>query len=201
MEPNSEFWRSRSLASLVAEVPILQAFYILLIDGLENCTMNNDKQIDFNHYEVCAASLELDCLSNSLGGWIPFSDMVEALQALKKRFRLAIISNVDDDLIGLSAKHLKVPFDWVITAEQVKAYKPSLQNFEFTIDRISMPPEKILHIAQSICHDIIPAKAMGLSTVWINRRKGQSGLGATPPANATPDLEVPDLKTLVSIIG
>ncbi len=146
-------------------------------------------------------SSELDCLAKSLKSWKPFPDTVEALQALKQSFRLAVISNIDDDLFALSVKHLKVEFDRVITAEQAKAYKPSLHTFKLAVEKIGVAPETILHIAQSIYHDIRPAKTMGLFTVWVNRRTGKEGSGATPPASAYPDLEVPDLKTLVSIIG
>lgn len=146
-------------------------------------------------------SSEVNSLVDSLGDWKPFPDTVQALQTLKKKFKLAIISNVDDDLFVLSTKHLKVEFDWIITAEQVRSYKPSLHNFEFALRRMSLSPEKILHIAQSIYHDIIPAKTLGLSTVWINRRKYQEGFGATLPASGHPDLEVPDLKTLVEAMG
>jgi len=144
---------------------------------------------------------ELDCIADSLKSWIPFPDTVEALETLKRRFRLAIISNIDDDLFAFSAQHLKVEFDWVITAEQVKAYKPSSDPFEYAIDRVGLSTERMLHIAQSIYHDIVPAKAVGLSTVWVNRRKGKSGSGAIPPAQGQPDLEVTDLKALVSILG
>lgn len=143
---------------------------------------------------------ELDCLADSLKDWMPFPDTVGALQTLKKTFKLAIISNIDDDLFALSAKHLKVEFDYVITAEQVESYKPSLHNFKSAIERMGVPPEKVLHIAQSIYHDVVPAKTLGLSTVWVNRRKGREGFGATLPASTNPDLEVPDLKTLVSIM-
>jgi 2-haloacid dehalogenase len=143
---------------------------------------------------------ELNCLVDSLKNWRPFPDTFGALQTLKKTFKLAIISNIDDDLFAFSAKHLKVEFDWIITSEQAKSYKPSLHNFKFAIERIGVSPEKILHVAQSIHYDIIPARILGLSTVWVNRKKSKEGFGATPPESVYPDLEVPDLKTLVSII-
>lgn len=142
---------------------------------------------------------ELDFLANSLKNWQPFPDTVEALKELKKKFKLAVISNIDDDLFAFSANKLDVKFDWVITAEQVKSYKPSLNNFNLAIARIALPSEKILHVAQSIYHDIIPAKSLGLSTVWVNRRGSKEGFGATPSASGQPDLEVPDLRTLVSM--
>lgn len=147
------------------------------------------------------SSSEKDCLVESLKNWQPFSDTVESLQALKDKFKLVIISNIDDDLFAYSAKHLGINFDYVITAEQVHRYKPALDNFEFAIRKIGVSPDKILHIAQSIYHDIIPAKAVGLSTVWVNRRKGKKGFGATPPASEQADYEVSDLKELVQVLG
>jgi len=117
------------------------------------------------------------------------------------RYKLTIISNIDDDLFAYSAKKLEVDFDWLITAQQVKSYKPSLQNFEVAIERMGISPDKLLHVAQSVYHDIVPAKSMGVTAVWVNRRKGKEGAGATVPASGNPDLEVPDLKTLVSLMG
>jgi 2-haloacid dehalogenase len=144
---------------------------------------------------------ELDALANSIKDWQPFPDTLVALQALKKRYKLSIISNIDDDLFADTAQKLQVEFDWIVTAEQVKSYKPSLQNFAFAIERMGIAPEKFLHVAQSVYHDVIPAKSIGLTTVWVNRRKGKEGFGATSPASATPDLEVPDLKSLVALMG
>ena len=123
------------------------------------------------------------------------------MTALKQRYKLAVISNIDDDLFAGTAKHLKVEFDWVITAEQVRSYKPSTRNFEMAIEKMGIAREKLLHVAQSLYHDIVPASSMGISTVWVNRRYDRTGFGATLPANAQPDLEVPDLKTLVEAIG
>lgn len=143
---------------------------------------------------------ELNSLAESIQNWKPFPDTVTALKALKKRYKLTIISNVDDDLFAQTAKKLEIDFDWLITAQQVKSYKPSLQNFETAIERMGISPNKLLHVAQSVYHDIIPANSMGLSTVWVNRRQNQAGSGATVAASGKPDLEVPDLKTLVSLM-
>jgi 2-haloacid dehalogenase len=140
---------------------------------------------------------EVSALADSLRDWKSFPDTVEALRALKGKYELAIITNADDGLFALSACHLEVEFDYIITAEQAGTYKPSLDNFELALERIGVPPGKLLHVAQSLFHDHVPAKEMGLDTVWVNRRKGKKGFGATPPASAEPDLEVPDLATLV----
>lgn len=145
--------------------------------------------------------IEVDALADSIKNWQPFPDTVEALKALKQKYKLAVISNIDDELFAFSAKYLTVKFDWVITAEQAKSYKPSLNNFKLAINTINLPDEKFLHVAQSIYHDIIPANSLGLSTVWVNRRGSKVGFGATLPASDKPDLEVPDLKTLVSMIN
>ncbi|MBW4634804.1 MAG: haloacid dehalogenase type II [Iphinoe sp. HA4291-MV1] len=147
---------------------------------------------------------ELNALANSIKHWQPFPDTVEALKTLKQQFKLAIISNVDDDLFAFSAKHLQVEFDEVVTAESVKSYKPSVQNFLLAIARIAeigIPSEKILHVAGSIYHDIVPANSLRLSTVWVNRRLGKEGSGAALLAQGKPDLEVPDLKSLAAKIN
>jgi len=144
---------------------------------------------------------ELNSLADSIQHWLPFPDTVEALRALKQKFKLVIISNVDDDLFAFSAKHLEVEFDRIITAEQVKSYKPSLNNFRFAIERINLPLEQILHVAASLYHDIVTAKSLGISTVWVNRRADQNIVGITGSAVSQPDLEVPDLKTLAALVS
>ena len=109
-------------------------------------------------------------------------------RALKQRFRLGVITNCDDDLFAAFNRRLGVEFDWVITAQQAGGYKPRRENFEFAFERIDVPRERILHVAQSLFHDHAPAKALGMTTVWIDRRQGREGFGATPPAEAEPDL-------------
>ncbi len=145
-----------------------------------------------NKFEFSPSSSELNCIIDSLWDWRAFPDTVPMLKKLKEKYKIGIISNIDDDLFALTEKQLQVKFDWVITAEQVKSYKPSLKNFRYAIEKIGVSPDQILHIAQSIYHDIIPANSLGLSNVWVNR-KNISKFEKCPA-----DLEVPDLKTLVS---
>jgi 2-haloacid dehalogenase len=118
---------------------------------------------------------------------------------LKHRFRLGVITNCDDDLFAASNRRLGVEFDWVITAQQAGGYKPRRENFELAFERIDVPRERILHVAQSLFHDHAPAKALGMTTVWIDRRHGREGFGATPPAEAEPDLVVPDMRTFAQL--
>jgi 2-haloacid dehalogenase len=151
-----------------------------------------------DQYGFTPTRLELEQFPNSVSDWLPFPDSVAALRKLKQRYQLAIISNVDDDLFAASAKRLEIEFDWVITAQQVKSYKPSANNFHSAIARIGLPKTKILHAAQSRFHDIAPAKALGLSAVWIHRRLGKEGSGATPESAAIPDRTFPDLESFAA---
>ncbi len=144
---------------------------------------------------------ERERFAASVKDWPAFPDSPRALQALKTKYKLAIVSNIDDDLFAFSAKKLQVEFDWIVTAQQVGTYKPSPNNFRVAFERIGVPPSRILHVAQSLYHDIAPARSLALASVWVNRRHGKAGSGATPPAQAQPDLEVPDLQSLARTIG
>jgi 2-haloacid dehalogenase len=148
---------------------------------------------------VAPAEAEIEYLADSLKSWPPFPDTLEALPLLKKRFKLAMISNTDDDLLAGTSKRLGIEFDWAVTAEQARSYKPRPRIFEHALRRIGVPKEKILHVAQSLYHDVAPAKSFGWATVWVDRRQGKEGSGATPEAHADPDLTVPDLRALLAL--
>ena len=135
----------------------------------------------------------------SVVDWLPFPDSAAALASLHERFKLGVITNCDDDLFAASARRLDLEFDWVITAQQARRYKPNPRGFELAFERIGLPPRRILHVAQSLFHDHVPAKRLGLATVWVDRRHDRLGSGATPPAAATPDLVVPDMATLANL--
>ena len=119
-----------------------------------------------------------------------------ALRELQSRFRLAIISNVDDDLFAATRPQLGVEFGQIITAQQAGAYKPSLKIFELALSRVGVPAHRILHVGQSIYHDVIPAQSLGLATVWVNRPSprdwsgrsqgggGPAGLAGVQPCGA-----------------
>jgi 2-haloacid dehalogenase len=143
--------------------------------------------------DVRPAPAELDAFGGSVADWPAFADSAAALARLATRFRLGVLTNCDDDLFAASNRRLGVGFDWVVTAEQAGGYKPRHENFELLLERVGLPRERILHVAQSLFHDHVPAKAMGFSTVWIDRRHDRPGFGATPPAAATPDARFPDL--------
>ncbi len=120
----------------------------------------------------------------SIRDWPAFSDTAAALQHLKRHFKLVILSNVDRASFRFSLPKLGVEFDAVLTAEEIGSYKPDRRNFDYMIGKLAelgVPKERILHTAQSLFHDHVPAKELGLATAWINRRHGKSGPGATKP--------------------
>jgi 2-haloacid dehalogenase len=141
---------------------------------------------------------EIETFAGSVGDWPAFPDTPVALAGLSGRFRLGIITNCDDDLFDASRPRLGVPFDWVITAQQVGAYKPDERNFQTAFERIGLPRERILHVAQSLFHDHGPAQRLGMTSVWIDRRADRAGSGATPPSDATPDATFQDMASFAA---
>jgi 2-haloacid dehalogenase len=144
---------------------------------------------------------ELRSLHQSIPAWPPFPDTMAALRELQKRYKLAVISNIDDDLFAATRKHLGVDFDCAVTAQQARSYKPSLHNFQLALRTMGVSPDRLLHVAQSIYHDVIPAQSLGIASVWVNRKSARPGVGAVRAAAARPNLEVPDLATLVALAG
>jgi 2-haloacid dehalogenase len=142
---------------------------------------------------------ELERFGGSVVNWPAFPDSAAALARLKGRFRLGVITNCDDDLFAASNERLGVEFDWVVTAQQVGSYKPDEANFRAAFERLGLPRERILHVAQSLFHDHVPAKRLGLTTVWIDRRHDRPGAGATPPVEgASPDATFADMASFAA---
>jgi 2-haloacid dehalogenase len=137
-------------------------------------------------------------LAESVASWEPFADSVAGLRRLQTRYKLAILSNIDDDLFAFSAARLKVSFDCVLTAQQLQSYKPALRNFEALLQRLAVPRSGVLHVAESLFHDVAPAQSLGIATVWVNRRQGRVS-AASKLAAVTPDLEVRDMLQLAEI--
>ncbi len=148
---------------------------------------------------------EADMLGRSVPDWPAFPDSHEALVLLAKRYKLIILSNVDRESFAASNARLGVEFTSVLTAEDIGSYKPSPRNFEALaaeVDRLGVPSGRLLHVAQSLFHDHVPAKAAGLPTVWINRRHDRPGWGATPAPDApvTPDWEFPSMAAFAAAV-
>ena len=126
-----------------------------------------------------AAAAGGEFLPASLGDWPPFPDTNPALERLARAgYRLGILSNVDDDLLAATRKHLAVPFEIVVTAQQVRSYKPAPAHWDEARRRIG--EARWLHAAQSYYHDVAAAKRLGIPTAWINRH-GEPAGSAGPP--------------------
>ncbi len=133
-----------------------------------------------------ASAAECAAFGASVGDWPAFPDSTPALAALKRKYRLCILSNVDRASFARSADRLGVAFDDVFTAEDVGAWKPDPRPFRHMLDALAgrgIAAARVLHVAQSLYHDHEPARAAGLKSVWIDRRSGQAG-GATKPPGA-----------------
>ena len=155
------------------------------------------------HFEATTA--EIRSLHESVYAWAPFPDTVPALRELQKRHKLVVISNIDDDLFAETRKRLGVEFDGVVTAEQARSYKPSLNNFQMALRNFALTPDQLLHAGQSIYHDVVPARSLGISTVWVNRKSARPGIGAVRASvglasEKRPDLEVPDVASLAAVV-
>lgn len=146
-------------------------------------------------FECELVERELDRLPDSMKRWPAFADTAAALQRLAERFTINIISNVDDDLFEGVAPKLGVDPDRVVTAQYCRSYKPAPRNFKVMLALLDLPREQVVHVAQSLYHDIRPARELGLKSVWVRRGSTKAGGGATVPApGATPDIDVPDLR-------
>jgi 2-haloalkanoic acid dehalogenase type II len=144
---------------------------------------------------------EAEELATSVPDWPAFPDSAEALARLDRRYKLIILSNVDRASFAGSNRRLGVTFAGIVTAQDVGSYKPSPRNFEALAAeaaRLGVPEGRLLHVAQSLYHDHVPAKAAGLPTAWIDRRHAKPGWGATPepPAPVTPDWTFPSMAAL-----
>lgn len=132
-------------------------------------------------------------LPASLPNWKPFSDTNPALERLVRRFQLGILSNIDDDLIAETRKHFTADFDLIVTAAQVRSYKPGRAHFTEALARTA--GNRLLHAARSYFHDVVPCSQLGIPVVWVNRNHA-----SIPAGGAEPTHEVPDLAGLADLL-
>ncbi len=155
-------------------------------------------------FGVTPSAEERAAFGNSVKDWPAFPDSAAALADLKRHYKLVVLSNIDRASFAASNAKLGVAFDLIVTAQDVGSYKPAPGHFEQALEQLAAmghPKEKILHTAQSLYHDHVPAKRFGLASIWINRRAGAEGWGATPapPGEVTPDWEVPSMAAMVAL--
>jgi 2-haloacid dehalogenase len=149
---------------------------------------------------------EAEALAISVPDWPAFPDSPEALQRLSRRYKLIILSNVDRASFAGSNRRLGVTFTSILTAQDIGSYKPSPRNFQALTreaQRLGVGDGKLLHVAQSLFHDHVPAKAAGLPRVWINRRHDNPGWGATPapPADMTAHWTFTSMAAFADAVG
>jgi 2-haloacid dehalogenase len=146
-------------------------------------------------------------LAVSVPDWPAFGDAHDALVALGQRYKLIILSNVDRaSFAGTNRLHLGVTFDSIVTAQDVGSYKPSSRNFDALREeaaKLGIADDRLLHVAQSLFHDHVPAKTAGLATVWINRRHNRPGWGATPAplVDVQPDWEFHSMQAFAAAVA
>ncbi len=139
-------------------------------------------------HRVLSSFSDGERLAAALPSWKPFPEVNATLGGLKKSgFRLAIISNIDDDLLSQTVKHFTVAFDRLLTAEQARAYKPSEKVFRYALEQLQCPPQQIAHVAFGARYDLLPAQEIGFRTIYINRSAQQL------PAGIRTDAEYTDL--------
>ena len=139
---------------------------------------------------------EAIAFGGSVGAWPAFDDSTRSLKILRRRFRLGVLTNCDDELFAASNRRLGVEFDWVVTAQQVGSYKPNAHNFEALRERLhatGSPPGGSSTSPRACTTTTCPAKRLGFHTVWIDRRHDRPGGGATPPADVQPDATFPSM--------
>ena len=149
----------------------------------------------FQEFGVSVTPQEADVFGETLVSWPKFPDTTEVLTELKARgHKLVILSNTDEDFIRESVKVIDVEFDEIITAERAGSYKPARNHWDRMLDKLHVPKDRVLHVAQSYYHDVVPAKGLGFKMAWINRK------GETSNGIARPDYEFPGLKGLLGIL-
>ena len=134
------------------------------------------------HFGVEPDEIEAAKFGASVGDWPAFPDSAEALRYLKQDFELVILSNVDRLSFAGSNARLGVEFDHIFTAQDIGSYKPDIRNFQYLLAGLyadGVGKGDLLHVAQSLFHDHVPANRMGIASAWIDRRAGKSGSGAT----------------------
>ena len=143
-------------------------------------------------WEIPATWEECVAYGNSIGDWPAFPDAVEALAYLKRFYKLAILSNVDNASFARSNRRLGVTFDAIYTAEDIGSYKPDARNFDYMLAKLEargVKKSEILHTAESLFHDHATANAIGLASCWIHRRHDREGFGATMNPGTMPRID------------
>jgi 2-haloacid dehalogenase len=125
----------------------------------------------FTQFRIPYSNSDGEKLAESVPRWPVYSETKAALEKLSKKYRLSIISNVDNDIIGRTRDRIGVRFDVIVTAEDAQAYKPSIRPFQVALQRLNCKPSEILHVSSGFRYDVPPAHQLGFRTAWVNRSR------------------------------
>lgn len=151
------------------------------------------------HFNIALREGEQHALADSIANWTAYGEVHSALRTLKQRYKLGVLSNVDDDLFAHTAPKLGVELDGLVTSEQVQSYKPAHAHFDEILARLNLEPSQILHIAESRHHDIAPARTLGFLTCWI-KRHATGEPSASGSSDAQPHITATSLTDLIQQI-
>ena len=179
-----EFWEAWEHENIAGYWRPYRSYRSICRDSLASC---------FERYGLRADPGLIEHYFDAFPSFHLYDDVVPTLNALSKRFRLAVVSNIDDDL--LAATPLPRVFDLVCTAEKAGGYKPDGTLFRYLIEQAGVAKDQILHSGQSQLTDMVGAKPLGLAVVWINRRSV-----ALDPSVPKPDLMLPDIRSLLPLL-
>lgn len=185
--PGSGISRDEALSDFSAFEPIVQEQHPNLLYRDLLARVHNALAAE---WRLPTSKLNDECFGGSIAAWPAFADSQDALVYLKRHFKLVILSNVDRKSFAATNQRLGVTFDAICTAEDIGSYKPDPRNFHYLIKQVATmgyAKSEILHTAQSLYHDHIPAERLGIARCWINRRGGQGG--ATKPIEDMPKLD------------
>ena len=153
----------------------------ILSESLRRCALAQGREV---------STEDAAGFARGMAEWPAFGDSAPALRRLGVRHRLAILSNVETRILRESVARIGVGFELLITAQDLRSYKPARAHFDAAIHRLRLPKERVLHVAASVFHDIRPASTLGWATAWVNRE------GDVRPSDVAPRWEIPDLESL-----
>jgi 2-haloacid dehalogenase len=180
--------------TLQAEWEEIQFLYIQEQYRPYRQVLRDTLRMAFESYQIPTDNEECDKFANSMGYWKPFPDTRDAILELQKLVKVALITNTDNQIIQETERMLDVKFDEIITAEQARAYKPSREGFLLARERLGLDVSEIWHAGFGFKYDIVPATALGYTTVWVNRQ------GEVRPVDVKETFLVGDMRTLAYVV-
>jgi len=178
--------RDRELVEREIQLGEYMPYSRVLAASLVRAARMQDRDVSADEARAFAATMP---------DWPPFPESASALRRLASRYQLAILSNVEADVLKASVRALAAPFEDSITAEMLASYKPRRAHFDAALERLGLERSRILHVACSLYHDIEPASRLGWFTAWVNREHDAL------PAGLAPSWIVPDLASLADALG